>query len=108
MGLFSRKKVNTNKIYTMSEALVILKQPGMEEYTSVDVGAGKYKIITIEQSRELQKRELEIHATRNAFSQRINGQGAYSNIQPLKNYNNYQSAKHYQSKKFETKTIGEI
>lgn len=69
MGIFVRKsRVNPDKIYSMAEALKILKNPQYVDYTSVEVGQGMYRIVLIKES--------------------------ISNY-PEKKYNNYQNARGY-------------
>ena len=98
MGIFVRKsRVNPDKIYSMAEALKILKNPQYVDYTSVEVGQGMYRIVLIEESRKLQDNLRTEQSQRSNFISRMNGDGAYTNISshsyPKKN--NYQNARGY-------------
>ena len=98
MGLFNRKKIGVNKLFTAEEMLGILRQEEYKDYTSecIETTKGtKYKLITIEESRrkeqEIRKRQIE----NNSFKERITGGGEYRNINTRTIYNDYQSSKGY-------------
>lgn len=100
MTIFGRKnRVKKDKIYNMAEALKILKNPQYVDYTSVEVGQGMYRIVLIEESRKLEGNLRTGQSRRNDFINRMNGDGAYANINnhsyPKKTYNNYQNARGY-------------
>lgn len=93
MGFFNNKnKFNTDKVYSMAEALKMLSKEEFKNYTSLEVGTGRYRIVTIEESRNLEK---QIRSKNCGFAERIAGGGAYKGISVTPNYNNYQSAKRY-------------
>ena len=93
MGFFNKKnKFNSDKVYSMEEALKILKKKEFEDYTSLEVGTGRYRIVTIEESRNLAE---QVRRKNNGFFERIVGGGTYKGISVTPNYNNYQSAKRY-------------
>lgn len=91
MGLFGKKE---NKVYSLEQALKLLKMPQYEKYTTVPVGNG-FKIVPEE--------KIAVHSE-NGFKQRrghfvsqVSGQGRYGSINTVPNYNNYQSARMYQN-----------
>lgn len=99
MGFFSNKKKKQSKVYNMAEALKILSNPRYKEYTSLEVEPGKYRIVTIEESRNLEEQIRARSAVNNEFAERISGGGVYRKMnytpQTTPNYNNYQNAKRY-------------
>lgn len=97
MGLFNRKKFNTNKLFNTKEMLEILSKKEYQNYTaeSVETTRGtKYKLITIDESRRKEE-ELRGRIRKNGFIDRITGVGEYKNINTMPKYNNYQNAKRY-------------
>lgn len=99
MGFFNNKKKKQDKVYSMAEALKILSNPKFNNYTSVEVESGMYRIVSVEESRNLEARLRLGQSTKNEFTTRIAGEGAYRNINNVPRttpkYNNYQSAKRY-------------
>lgn len=98
MGFFSRKE---NKVYSLEQALKLLKMPQYAKYTTVPVGDG-FKLVP-EKEVDIYNDEIET----NGFKQRrenlvsqLSGQGRYSNISTVPNYNNYQSARSYQKQSY--------
>ena len=70
---WQRKTQRIGKVYNMSEALAILKQPGFEHYTTVEQFSGGYKIVTIEESKRLEEGN-----SRKNFVNRIQRQKEYT------------------------------
>lgn len=98
MGFFSRKE---NKVYSLEQALKLLKMPQYAKYTTVPVGDG-FKLVP-EKEVDIYNDEIET----NGFKQRrenlvsqLSGEGRYSNISTVPNYNNYQSARSYQKQSY--------
>lgn len=97
MGFFNRKKFNPNKLYSRAETLRMLSMEEFLDYTTVEVNTGKeikYKIITIDESKKLEKQE-RANMQKSEFAERINGGGAYRDISVTPKYNNYQNARKY-------------
>lgn len=98
MGIF-KTKVKQGKVYTMAEAIKILHQKGFEGYTTKEAGEGKCEIITMAESRVLERRSRE----KEEFFSRMNGGGSYRKQieeQPPK-YGDWRSnAKKYDPKQF--------
>ena len=95
MGLFSKKE---NKVYSLEQALKLLKMPQYSKYTTVPVGDG-FKLV---HEKEVVSYSESIETTgfkqrRGNFVNELSGQGIYSNINTEVNYNNYQSARRYQN-----------
>ncbi len=97
MGLFSRKE---DRIYSLSEAMSLLKTEKYARYTTIPVGDG-YKLVPIEMASEHIKQykaagsEKTGQDARNTFAREISGNGIYRNINNVPNYNNYQSVRGY-------------
>lgn len=98
MGLFSKKE---DRVYSLEEALKLLKMPQYAKYTTVPMGHG-FKIVP--------EKEVVIHSDAietNGFKQRrgifvsqVSEQGKYGSISIVPNYNNYQSARRYQNQSY--------
>jgi hypothetical protein len=97
MGLFKRK-------YSLSKALEIVKKDKDNRYTAVPINPEDINTqYTIELIEEVQTRIKECKnrvqlSKKQSFRNRINGDGTYPNLKPIRqvqNYNNYQSAKRY-------------
>lgn len=100
MKLFKKK-------YSLREALEIVKKDKNNKYTAVPIDPEnedtQYTIELIDKVqikiREQAKQRNRKHTYgRQEFNNRINGNGAYQNLEPVQqvqNYNNYQSAKRY-------------
>ena len=98
MGFFSRKE---NKVYSLEQALKLLKMPQYAKYTTVPVGDG-FKLIP-EKEVDIYSDEIETNGfkqRRGNFVSQVSGQGRYSNISTVPNYNNYQSARSYQKQSY--------
>ncbi|MCI8759829.1 MAG: hypothetical protein HFJ34_01670 [Clostridia bacterium] len=98
MGFF-RTKVKQGRIYSMAEAINILNQKGYEGYTTKEVGDGKCEIITIAESRVLERKMRE----KQEFYSSLNGGGSYQKQiekQPPKYGDWGANAKKYNSREF--------
>lgn len=96
MGLFNRKE---KKIYSLEEALKLLKMPKYENYTTVPMGDG-YKIVPEQEVvTNIDEEKANVFQKRRGnFLREMSGQGTYSNLSTtVPSYNNYQSAKRYQN-----------
>lgn len=93
MGLFNRKE---NRVYSLEQALKLLKTPQYAKYTTIPVGNG-FKLVLekeiITDSDELESKGFK--QRRIKFLDQISGQGTDNN--PVPDYNNYQSARRYQN-----------
>lgn len=93
MGIFSRGK---NKIYSLSDAMKMLKTERFANYTAIPVNEENtmYRLIpeenALKQAREVRKMENRYANQKEQFSSRITGNGSYKDI-GLPNYNDYQS-----------------
>ena len=99
MGLFSRKKIDTNRLFSTEEMIKLLGQKEYQNYTSetIETPNGlRHRLMTIAESRqkeqEIRKRQLIMD---NGFKDRITGSGEYRNLNTTPMYNNYQNAKGY-------------
>lgn len=100
MGFFNRKNnMKQDRTYSMSEALKILSDQKYKDYTSLEIEPGKYRIVTIEESRNLEEKIRARSVSNNEFTERITGGGNYRNMnytpQLTPNYNNYKNAKRF-------------
>ncbi len=88
MGLFRKgKTIKQGKIYSMTDALQILSQPGYENYTTEEVSGG-YRIIGVNESKILERQIRE----KQQFHNRMNGNGSYRNNMVVpQQYNNWQA-----------------
>ena len=104
MGFFNRKKIKLGKSYNISEILDILSQKEYQGYTLIEdeKETDKFRIITIEESKKLEKQTRENERIKQEFYNRVQGGGEYRNIKPstVPNYNNYQNAKKYNPNKW--------
>ena len=100
MGLFNKNKIKLSKSYDMSEAIKILSQKEYSDYTLIEdeKDRDKFKIITIEESKKLERQLREKGRQKREFFERI--QGERENIPLTPNYNNYQNAKRYNPSKW--------
>lgn len=91
MGLFNRK----NKVYSLQEAMKLLKTGKYENYTTMPVGNGYKLVPEKEVSRHIESLKIQgnTQTRREKFLNGMSGNGVY-NVKP--NYNNWQAAKHYQ------------
>lgn len=97
MGLFNRKRINTNKLFSTKEMIELLRQEGYQDYTTecIETPNGiRHRLIPIEESRK-KEREIRQADMNNGFRDRISSGGVYRNINPTPKYNDYQSAKGY-------------
>ena len=95
MGFFSRKE---NKVYSLEQALKLLKTPQYAKYTTVPVGDG-FKLVP-EKEVCTYSDEMPINGfkqRRGNFVSQVSEQGKYGSISTEQNYNNYQSARRYQN-----------
>ena len=76
MGLF-RKGFKAGKVYNMSDALKIVKQDRFIELKEV---AGGYMIVNEAEERAKANQEVSQKERKQEFSNRINGNGAYQEI----------------------------
>lgn len=101
MKLFKKK-------YSLREALEIVKKDKKNKYTAVPIDPEnedtQYTIELIDKIQlkireQAEQRKNRTHISeRQEFNNRINGNGTYQNLEPVRqvqNYNNYQSAKRY-------------
>ena len=98
MGFFNRKD---NKVYSLEQALKLLKTPQYAQYTTVPVGDG-FKLVP-EKEVDIYNDEIETNGfkqRRGNFVSQVSGEGRYSNISTVPNYNNYQSARSYQKQSY--------
>lgn len=72
---FLKRKIKPNKDYSLKEALALLKQPQYEDYTTIYVGKGRYHIILVEKSRELEKEINRKESSQKAFLERLQVKG---------------------------------
>ena len=95
MGLFSKIE---NRVYSLEQALKLLKMPQYAKYTTVPVGDG-FKLVpekeVVSYSDSLQTTGFK--QRRGNFINKLSGQGIYSSISTVPNYNNYQSARRNQN-----------
>lgn len=113
MGFFNK----SNKVYSLGEAMKLLKMPKYYGYTTVPEGDGfklvtqaEYDKIIAEQKRveagnafrqQIFDNEIYRKQERNAFREQISGNGIYRRMQARNNdnkypkYNDWQSAKGY-------------
>ena len=98
MGFFNRKY---NRVYSLEQALRLLKMPQYAQYTTVPVGEG-FKLVPQKESStysyEIDKNEFK--QKRENFVDKLSGQGTYSSISTVQNYNNYQSARSYRNQSY--------
>lgn len=95
MGLFTKKG---DKIYSLKEALKLLKMPQYKDYTTVPVEDGFKLVCEVESAKNNDDIEVDgFKQRRGNFVNQISGQGTYCSISTVPNYNNYQSAKRYRS-----------
>ena len=98
MGIFSKKE---DRIYSLEQALKLLKMPQYAKYTTVPVGDG-FKLVS-EKEVNIYSDEIETNGfkqRRGNFVSQVSGEGRYSNISTVPNYNNYQSARSYQKQSY--------
>ena len=89
MGIFG-KKYKLGNIYNLADSTRILKGKGFENYTTIEVGPDKYRIITIEESRRLE----EGIRKKKAFREGINVEVSYPNTKIGEHkFNNWQANK---------------
>ena len=99
MGLFSKKE---DKVYSLKEALKLLKMSKYAKYTTVPMGNG-YKIVPeteviVHNSDAIETNRFK--QRRGNFVSQVSGQGTYGSISTAPNYNNYQSARNYQNQNY--------
>lgn len=98
MGLFNKKA----KEYSLTEVKKLIMTGKCEEYIVVPVNPDNpntnYKLV-LEKPAMQQEREKRMHRKQASdFMDRINGNGAYKQLENI-NYNNYQQAKGYKKAK---------
>lgn len=98
MGLFNKKA----KEYSLAEVKKLIMTGKCEEYIAVPVNPDNpntnYKLV-LEKPAMQQEREKRMHRKQASdFMDRINGNGAYKQLENI-NYNNYQQAKGYKKAK---------
>ena len=104
MGFFNRRKFKLGKSYDIGELLDILGDFSSEEFKGFTLiedekEEGKYKIITVEESKKLEGKTRRNEQPKREFYNRIQGEANYINITPINtvpNYNDYQNTKGYQ------------
>ena len=99
MGFFSRNK--ENRVYSLEQALRLLKMPQYAKYTTVPVGDG-FKIVP-ETEVIVHNDAIETNGfkeRRGKFLNQVSEQGTYRNVSTEPNYNNYQSTRGYQKQSF--------
>lgn len=91
MGFFSKKE---NRVYSLEQALKLLKTPQYAKYTTVPVGDG-FKIVpeteVIVHNDAIETNEFK--ERRGNFLSQVSEQGIYRNVSTEPNYNNYQSTR---------------
>lgn len=98
MGIF-KPKAKIGKICSMAEAIKLLNQKEYEGCTTKEVGEGKCQIITIAESRVLEKQTRQ----KGKFHSEISGGGSYRKLgekQPPKYGDWRANAKRYNPKEF--------
>ena len=96
MGFFSKKK---NRVYSLEQALKLLKTPQYAKYTTVPVGDG-FKIVP-ETEVIVHNDAIETNGfkeRRGKFLNQVSKQGIYRNVSTVPNYNNYQTTRGYQKR----------
>lgn len=98
MGLFSKKE---DRVYSLEEALKLLKMPKYAKYTTVPIRNG-FKIVpekeVIVYSDAIETNEFK--QRRGIFVSQVSEQGKYSSFSTVPKYNNYQSARRYQKQSY--------
>ena len=100
MGFFKRNRIKLGKSYDMAEAIKILSQEEYSDYTLIEdeKDREKFKIITVEESKKLERQLRENGRQKREFFERIQGERENTPLTP--NYNNYQNAKKYNPNKW--------
>lgn len=96
MGIFSRGK-NERKIYSLSEAIKLLKTNKYQNYTTIPVGNG-YRLVPMQQSTQgIQEDEKNsfTKVKRHDFLNRMTENVDNQEFTKVPNYNNYQAVKGY-------------
>lgn len=96
MGFFRKKD---NKVYSLEQALKILKMPQYEKYTTVPVGNG-FKLVPETEAMICSNngKRNKFKNKRDSFIKQLSEQ--YDNVNTVPNYNNYQTARRYQNQSY--------
>lgn len=94
MGIFNKNK-KEDKVYSLREAMNLLKKAKYDHYTTIPEGDG-YRLVPIGQEVQYVENGTNCIQRRSSFLDRISDNGSYRNNKKVQNtYNNYQSAKRY-------------
>ncbi len=93
MGIFNKNK-KEDKVYSLREAMNLLKKAKYDHYTTIPEGDG-YRLVPIGQEVQYVENGTNCIQRRSSFLDRISDNGKYRRNERPKTYNNYQSAKRY-------------